>query len=97
MMLQTTGGLNNCYCKASLLGASTFGGYTDLQNAQFYKVAFHVIRTWGPAAAVGMAGCLGCIAWNLRCWMKTSSLWASNEDPKVGMDGGDGVDMSWLI
>ena len=97
MMLQTTGGLNNCFCKTSQLGTASFGGYMDLQNAQYYKEAFHVVRTWGPAAAFGMAACLGCIAWNMRCWMRTSSLWQGNEDPKVGMEGGDGVDMSWLI
>ena len=60
MLLQTTGGLNNCFCKSSHLGSSSYGGYTDLQNAQFYKEAFHVVRTWGPAAGLGMSACLIC-------------------------------------
>lgn len=97
MMLQTTGGLNNCYCKASFMGTSSYGGYVDLQNAQYYKEWFHVVRTWAPAAGFGMFGCLGCIGWALRYWSKTSSLWSGNEDPRVGREGGDGVDLIWLI
>ncbi|KAH8590103.1 hypothetical protein B0O99DRAFT_314474 [Bisporella sp. PMI_857] len=97
MMLQVTNGLNNCFCKASLLGTKGYGGYTDLQNAQYYKTAFHVIRTWGPAAAFGVTGCLATIGWSLRNWMKSSPLWANNEDPKQLPELDDQVDMRWLI
>ncbi|KAG9244386.1 hypothetical protein BJ878DRAFT_506442 [Calycina marina] len=96
MMLQVIGGLNNCYCKTSQIGTKRYGGYTDLENAQFYKTAFHVVKTWATAAAFGLSGCLLLITWNLKCWAKTSPLWTNNEDPHYGPDQDDRVDMKWL-
>lgn len=54
MALQVTNGLNNCYCKSVIMGTKQWGGYTDLENALFYKEFFHVGRVWAGAATVGM-------------------------------------------
>jgi hypothetical protein len=96
MMLQVTNALNNCYCKASVFGAG-YGGYTDLQNAQFYKATFHVVDTWGTAAGIGLSSSLLAVAWSVRMWTKSSLLWAVNEDPQHPPELDERVDMKWLI
>lgn len=97
MILQVTNGLNNCYCKICSMGPAGFGGYTDLQDAQFYKGAFHIAGTWGSAAAFGLLSCLLAIVWSLRMWTKSSALWAVNEDRQHPPELDAGVDMIWLV
>ena len=100
MMLQVTNGLNNCYCKSVLMGVGGWGGYTDLENAVFYKRYFHVEVFWAPAAAVGMAAPTLYIFWGLRKWTKSAELWKADEEPGEFAeqdDGVDGVDLGWLI
>lgn len=99
MMLQVTNGMNNCYCKTVTMGAKGWGGYTDLEDAQFYKKYFHVERVWAPAAAMGMFSTLAFIAWGLRKWQKSADLWKADEDGEFPEqdDRDDPVDLKWLI
>lgn len=96
-----TNGLNNCLCKSSIFGTSSYGGYLDFETAQFYKDHFHVVRYWAPAAAFGMFSALSAILWALRKWSVSDSLWHAQEDPKKPAeqdDRNDGrVSLDWLI
>lgn len=99
MILQVTNGMNNCYCKAVLMGAKGWGGYTDLENAKFYKMYFHVVTFWAPAAAMGLTSTLLFIFWGLRKWAKSADLWKTDEDgdfPEQD-ERADPVDLKWLI
>ncbi|KAK4984754.1 hypothetical protein LTR66_008388 [Elasticomyces elasticus] len=86
MLFQVTNGLNNCLCKATIFGTSSYGGYIDFENAQFYKSAFHVVRYWACAAAFGLATSILFIGWGLRQWSKSSALWSAAEDAEMVAD-----------
>ena len=95
MMLQTTGGLNNCLCAASTFGSSNYGGYMDFEDGEFYHRAYEVRKVWALATAFGLSGAVAPIVWFWIRWRDDSDLWEVDEDGEP--DVIDGIDLQWLI
>jgi hypothetical protein len=95
MGFQTTNGLNRCLCKASVF-ATGYGGWMDFENGSFYHEAYHVQIYWGLATALGFVfGVLLPIAWAIRRWSKSDSLWKTKENSlPADMQG---LELNWLI
>lgn len=95
MLLQTTGGLNNCICKSSTFGTSYFGGYMDFENGEFYHRAFEVQEVWALATVFGVVSAAGASWWFWLRWRHDAALWKVDEASQLPVV--DGLDMSWLI
>ncbi|KAJ9663651.1 hypothetical protein H2198_000663 [Neophaeococcomyces mojaviensis] len=95
MFLQTIGGLNNCVCKSSTFGTSSYGGYMDFMNTEFNHDAYALRKIWGIATAFGLTGSVCPIVWFWIRWRRDSHLWAFDEKHRPGVL--DGVDLQWLI
>lgn len=77
---QLTGGMNSCWCKASMLNFPTgLGGYVDFEGANFYRTYFNVTVYWAVGTTVGglVLFCAFIVA--IFQWRSCQHLWSANE------------------
>ncbi len=67
--------LNRCLCKSSLFSGSSFGGYMDFENGEFYKNAYDLENVWMAAAIVGPVSCFLYVGWALNKWTSAMTFW----------------------
>ncbi|RKK77499.1 hypothetical protein BFJ71_g16732 [Fusarium oxysporum] len=96
---QLTGGMSNCYCKASMLNVpylSGYGGYVDFENAQFYKENFNVQTYWAIGTTFG--GLIPLIAFVVVTfrWKMCAGLWSANERTQGYQFQPVHANMDWL-
>ncbi|KIW10288.1 hypothetical protein PV08_11250 [Exophiala spinifera] len=72
---QLTGGMNNCWCKASLFNYPLLGGYVDFENAAFYREHFNVAKYWALGTCFGGLVPLLAFAVAVFWWLKCQHLW----------------------
>jgi hypothetical protein len=76
---QLTGGMNNCWCKASMLNYPWLGGYVDFENQAFYREHFNVAKYWGIGTAFGGLVPLVAFIVAIFWWLKSQHLWSVND------------------
>ncbi|KAK4042210.1 hypothetical protein C8A01DRAFT_14161 [Parachaetomium inaequale] len=73
VLAQVTGLFNNCACKCG------FAGYTDLRDAEFYRLFFGVETWWAIGAAVGGFAPVFCFVASAVLLRKLKVLWKASE------------------
>lgn len=94
MIVHAIGGLNNCTCKSSVFGPSSYGGYMDFENGQFYQEHYDVRVWWGIGTGVGGAVLVLSLAWLAWKWHKASGLWKVTGDTKLTVS--EDMPLEWL-
>lgn len=77
---QLSGMINNCYCKAAVLGMPFgLGGYIDFESAEFYRKNFNISLFWTAGTAFGSLVPTIAFLTAMFWWLKCKHLWAANE------------------
>ncbi|KAH8602956.1 hypothetical protein B0O99DRAFT_588020 [Bisporella sp. PMI_857] len=94
---QLTGGMNNCWCMASMFNVPFgLGGYTDFENGDFYMRYTNVQKFWAVGTAFGGIIPLVALIVAIFWWLKCQHLWSANDRTHASSPETHKASTEWL-